>query len=81
MYLADGYGEVAAGEVDVGTRDSMGSTPSVRKRRHYRMRDGQTFSSLTSFIEDIATFVSLNKSIMKTHSIVYLMILVMHYKY
>jgi len=42
---------------------------------------GQTFLNLTRFVEILAIFVSPNKLIMKIVSMIYLMILIMYYKY
>jgi hypothetical protein len=41
----------------------------------------QTFSNLTKFVEILATFVSPNKFIVKIDSMVYVIILIIYYKY
>jgi hypothetical protein len=48
----------------------------------YSICTGQTFLSLTRYIENIlTTFIFLNKFIMNINSTIYLMILIMYYKY
>jgi hypothetical protein len=54
--------------------------PSQNKCR-YSFRIGQTFLSLIGFIKIISNICSLNKFIIKIDSKIYLMILIMYYKY
>lgn len=58
----------------------LGASPE-RIRMSYGMHADQTFSSLTSFIKNMATFVSLYKFIMKISLTIHLIVAIMHYKY
>jgi hypothetical protein len=70
-FLSDGTGEEAVSLL----------LPQSQNRCRFGFRAGQTFLTLTRFIEILAIFVSSNKFIMKIDSIIYLMILIMYYKY
>jgi hypothetical protein len=59
---------------------SLQNTPPSQNKWRYSIHADQTFSSLTTFIENITTFVSLNKFIIKIDSTIYLLIPTMYYK-
>ena len=57
------------------------NTPTVPKRITLWDASWSNFLKFISLYRKVTIFVSLNKFIMKIYSVIYLMILVMHYKY